>query len=128
MEPFPFTVDHLTSGRIELRRPSASEAETMQIPPDRWERFWDEIDKIGVWKWKAKYARKNSAGISWELDLTHEGRGVKAHGRDAYPECEGSEGEAHYPPGGQFDRFIQAIARLVGIPVDQIGSEPSDYD
>jgi len=69
-----------------------------------------------------------SLGVEWELELVHTVRRLKAHGLNAYPETEDLEGEVHYPPGGQFDRFIQAIARLAGIPVDQIGSEPSDYD
>ena len=124
----PFSVDELHSGQIELRHNNSAETEMVEIPAERWERFWREIDRIGVWKWKKKYARQAQHGVSWELEIANEDRTLKTGGRNAYPETEEPGGEVNYPPGGQFDRFIQAISRLVGIPVDQIGSEPSDYD
>jgi len=128
-KPFPFTIDSLPSGQVELRRNASPETELIEVPAERWERFWREVEKIGVWKWKKKYSRKiGEGGSTWDLELASNDRKLKASGRNAYPEAEHPGGEMNYPPGGQFDRFIQAISRLAAIPVDQIGSEPSDYD
>jgi hypothetical protein len=66
-----------------------------------WQAFWDELDKIGTWDWKANYREAGVVdGTGWSVEITYNGRELKSHGSNAYP--------------SQFDNFLKAIQKLVG--------------
>jgi hypothetical protein len=55
-----------------------------------WQRFWDRIDSLQVWQWKADYhdpKRDWPDGASWALTLRHGPRQIKSKGYNAVPDA-----------------------------------------
>lgn len=77
----------------------------------RWQRFWDVIDKVDAWNWEAEYSLPVMDGASWELVFEGMGRALRSRGSNAYPGTDGAE------PSREFRRVCRAISRLVdGFP------------
>ncbi len=66
----------LRSGKLRVGTTGyvSSKVRLLDIPPERWQAFWQEVDQIGVSAWKESYSREIMDGTSWELDLAHNGR------------------------------------------------------
>ncbi len=87
-----------------------SEPQIVQPTANQWLQFWQEVDRIGVWKWLPKYESDVLDGCQWELELEHEGRRVQCYGSNCYPGSIGME----CPPGCPFDQFLSALTALTG--------------
>ncbi|HYG35487.1 MAG TPA: hypothetical protein VEC99_11915 [Clostridia bacterium] len=81
--------------------------------PDRWRRFWQDLDRVGVWNWKPDYTDPNVLdGSGWHLEIKHAGRELKTGGDNGYPGANGPE----YSPDTPFGQFLVALEHLTGIP------------
>jgi hypothetical protein len=73
-----------------IRRPGGSvpdEEATLRPDPERWKRFWADMDKIGVWGWLPSYERMDILdGTGWSLELALGDRRIVSGGSNAYPD------------------------------------------
>lgn len=69
------------------------------IDSNKWQEFWEEIDKQGVWNWEDSYSDNTILdGTQWELRLEKEDKIKKIYGSNEYPE--------------NFDMFIKSINKI----------------
>jgi hypothetical protein len=46
---------------------------------EQWHRFWQEVDRIGVWAWLPEYVNDDILdGTQWSLSLGYDGRNLKS--------------------------------------------------
>ncbi len=74
----------------------------------RWQRFWDVLERVGVWGWEPEYSLPVMDGTAWTMEFEAEGRVLRSRGSNAYPGAEGPE------PSREFRRVCRAVHRLVG--------------
>ncbi len=82
----------------------------------QWRRFWRSMDQIGIWEWAKRYEPGERYepesvvrdGTHWSLTLADAGRRVESSGDNAGP------GARDLDESRVFDRFCEAVARLVG--------------
>jgi hypothetical protein len=80
--------------------------------PEKWERFWLEVERIGVWKWEQNYTTPDVLdGASWFLKLQHGGHAIETGGSNGYPETDGPE----YSQKSPFAQFLRALKQLSGV-------------
>jgi len=67
----------------------------------QWRKFWDELNKIGIYNWESRYESTKGVcdGTSWELEIDYNGKTLKTSGSNAYPV--------------QFEIFLKAIQGLI---------------
>jgi hypothetical protein len=88
---------------VYLRLGSQARSKVVLTPSRAaWERFWFTVDRLGVWRWKRRYAGPTDVtdGLAWTVALRYRGREVS------------SRGYIDTPP--RFDAFTHAVSRLVG--------------
>jgi hypothetical protein len=95
----------------------ASEIPTREIrctaDQTSWERFWQDLDRIGLWNWYSDYTDPLVLdGTGWRLEMKHAGREIKTGGDNDYP---GADGPA-YKHESSFGQFLAALRRLTGVP------------
>ena len=72
----------------------------------QWQRFWGEIDAIGVWNWKSRYDIPSIMdGTSWRVEIEHNGKNVTSSGSNAFP---GETADKSFNP------FLIAVRELIG--------------
>lgn len=93
-----------------IYRPWGYEPEIRVQPlPEDWQRFWAEMDKIGVWDWEKHYDNMWVLdGTSWSIKLKQGKKRVTSDGSNAYPGSEGPETSA------TFRAFCRAVQKLLG--------------
>ena len=90
--------------------------EEVETTPERWNDFWEAVDRVGVWNWAPSYENADIRdGSWWTLKLRHGSRTVSSHGLNAYP---GSEGPG-YAPDCSYALFLAALGHLVGPRMNQ---------
>jgi hypothetical protein len=74
-----------------------------------WVRFWEALDRAGIWRWKENYVTEGvSDGTHWHLAAEHEGKNVESSGDNGYPESPGPD------PSKAFTTFCRAVSTLSG--------------
>jgi hypothetical protein len=80
-----------------------------------WQRFWDKMDLIGVWKWQKSYWNADVLdGIQWEVDIQCGNKRLESDGSNSYPREDGSPSE-DAEPTKPFEEFEKALEELCGI-------------
>jgi hypothetical protein len=74
----------------------------------QWQRFWNTVERIGVWKWADSFQGEDSED-HWSLQLAHGDRSLSTGGRSAFPPLAASS------PTPQFLTLCGAISQLVGV-------------
>jgi hypothetical protein len=74
----------------------------------QWQRFWNTVERIGVWKWADSFQGEDSED-HWSLQLAHGDRSLSTGGRSAFPPLAVSS------PTQQFLTLCGAISQLVGV-------------
>ena len=82
----------------------------------QWRRFWQTIDRIGVWAWGTRYEPSRRFeppeqirdGTHWSLTLALADRSVQSSGDSRGP------GSDDLDDSGPFGEFSRAVSRLVG--------------
>lgn len=90
--------------------PDESEERTWELfvpSADQWRRFWDAVERAGVWDWAPEYLAGRGDGTSWRLELHRGTRGVTCTGLGAYP------GSPDSTPSPAFRDFLAALRLLV---------------
>lgn len=97
---------------------------TEQIAPslETWQTFWDELDRLGVWKWrKGKNSYWNHGvmdGTQWAVDIKFGKKRIKCNGSNSFPEEDGRpNNDLSYTK--TFSEFEGAVAELCGIDLSQ---------
>ncbi|MHA2239363.1 MAG: hypothetical protein ACXAB2_13535 [Candidatus Hodarchaeales archaeon] len=88
----------------------AKSKESYPVPSKAdWQEFWAELDRIGIWEWKARYDASSIVdGTSWSLETQYNGRQLKTGGSNEYP---GQTNEGGYSP--EFRAFLKAVQKLL---------------
>jgi hypothetical protein len=123
-EHFGFEIELLRTGQLKITTGFRDGEPSFITPtPEQWEKFWHEVDAIGVWTWKSSYSSMVLDGSWWEIDIAHGTRRLQSEGNNAWPESEDPAGPLTYPAAGQFERFLRAITFLTGEPLpDPLGA------
>lgn len=107
--------DHLVYIR---RSPSPFGSKKINIRPtaDQWQSFWDEMDKIDVWNWKANYSPSMLIhdGTQWHVEFSNVNREITASGDNAYPSDKSPAETTDNNESTRYERFRSAIERLTG--------------
>jgi hypothetical protein len=82
----------------------------------QWRRFWQTMDRIGVWTWGSRYepsqrfepVEQVRDGTHWSLTLACGDRSVQSSGDSRGP------GSADLDDSELFGAFTEAVSRLVG--------------
>lgn len=72
-----------------------------KITPSKesWNKFWMEMDAVGIWAWKAEYIDKTIAdGHSWDVLIEYGNKKIHARGSNMFP--------------AQFERYENAVREL----------------
>jgi hypothetical protein len=88
---------------------AGNEAERHEVTPtpEEWVRFWDELDRAGIWQWNASYETEGVIdGTDWHVIARYDGKRVESSGANGYPGSLGPE------PGRTFTTFCRAVAKL----------------
>ena len=86
---------------------------TITPSPEAWQRFWDKLDLLGVWKWQKDYSNNDILdGTQWEIGIQLGKRRLKCDGSNSYPLEDGSLNDK---PTKAFDDFQKAVEELLGI-------------
>lgn len=107
----------LESGRLRYVARGADrsvKADTLIDPsPAQWKAFWQKLDSIGFWTWKAEYPNPNVVdGTWWGVDIRYGGRSVASKGDNNYPQGGGSNNDPE--PSPDFQKFLSAVQDLIG--------------
>jgi len=71
------------NGVLVCRRGILCEEQSLEITPapEAWQRFWDKVDLLGVWKWQKSYSSNDTMdGTQWEVDMQVESKRLKSSG------------------------------------------------
>jgi hypothetical protein len=93
---------HILEDRVEIR-PTGSE----------WAGFLEEINRLGVWKWRREYSLQVCDGTQWKLEVEHAGRNIEVFGSNCYPSADGSP-NCSPTPTECFEQFCVAVSKLAG--------------
>ena len=82
--------DHKEQGfgldRIHRFTPSEGEQRDLVVADDQWEKFYQDIDELGIWAWEAHYDDPNvMQGFQWSIHFTFEDKEIRCGGANAYP-------------------------------------------
>ena len=82
---------------------------------EEWQKFWDKMDKIGIWKWIEDYDCPDLIvldGSSWNLKIELGDKKLESSGSNAYP---GENVEESVPDQSKyFKKFLNALRSLTG--------------
>jgi hypothetical protein len=91
-------------------RASGSDSAAFRPSLREWERFWQTVDRLGVWRWADGFGNATHANEpTWSLDLARSDLRLQTSGFRAYPPL--AEGPEMTPV---FASFCAAVSRLVG--------------
>lgn len=81
-----------------------------------WEAFWNAVDFLNVWRWKAQYdTRELGVGVcdgkGWKLNMQHLGQAVTTGGANAYPSFLSSDRTSLHEE--RFGLFLFAVGELL---------------
>jgi len=81
------------------------------VGDERWAELASELDRIGVWSWRAAYGRREvpATGQSWCVAIAWGERSIRARGANAYPGSAGSP-----EPSDDFLDWCRAVRALAG--------------
>ena len=112
-----------------------SEATVEVAPtPEQWRVFRKELDRLGVWKWRADYFDPATYdGTQWRIEIEYADEKLKTSGSNLWPDQDGvprptpeetkrwieevSSGKrrtVHTGPTEQFNRYVAAVEALLG--------------
>ena len=86
---------------------------------EEWKKFWDKMDKIGIWNWIESYSPQDVEvldGLSWNLKIELGNRKFESSGSNAYP-GENVEESVHPNQSKSFKKFLNAFKSLTGIQI-----------
>jgi len=121
-------VKHLGASRLEykirkfdhtaLRRDRSQfvQEQITTIHPDgnRWNLFWQDVEQIGVWRWKRYYMNLHICdGTMWDVCLEFRKQFVETEGANAYP----GGNHVSFSSNGEFEAFLQALNKLTGLKI-----------
>jgi len=96
--------------RFDCIRASGSDSAAFRPSLREWERFWQTVDRLGVWRWADGFESGRHANEpTWSLDLARPDQRLQTAGFNAYPPL--AEGPEVTPV---FASFCAAVSRLVG--------------
>jgi len=76
--------------------------------PEKWSRFWEKTDEIGVWGWASSYDNPAVDGTHWRVHIVYGDRAVTSEGSNAYPN-EDETGNSK-----DFEQFLAVLRELLG--------------
>jgi len=85
-------------------------------------RFWEKIDKLGVWEWSEHYIIPEYVyidGDSWNLKIQLGDKKIEYSGSNAYPGKDGEIVENKIT----FRRLLLALNKLIGVSTIDIRIE-----
>jgi hypothetical protein len=92
--------------------PGGSELQLLEPSSRELVRFWNTVDRLGVWGWDEAYELSGDIsvcdGFQWSLTLAHQGKNLNSEGDNAYPDTQVYDEESPV-----FRAFCRAISRLV---------------
>ncbi|MDQ2910936.1 MAG: hypothetical protein M3R39_07980 [Actinomycetota bacterium] len=98
--PISYSVE--ADGRLcSWRHSYAGEPEEEHVfapTAEEWVRFWDAVDRVGIWHWDENYEIESQDGTSWHVVAERDWKRVESSGHNGYPET--------------FDAFCRAISKL----------------
>jgi len=93
------------------------------VPTEKqWMRFWEKIDKLGVWEWSEHYIIPEYVyidGDSWNLKIQLGDKKIEYSGSNAYPGKDGEIVENKIT----FRRLLLALNKLIGVSTIDIRIE-----
>lgn len=68
--------------------PDSSEDNQEEISPaeEEWNRFWQELDELGVWDWNLHYDLCCLDGTRWRVKIVYSDLEVESSGENDYPD------------------------------------------
>lgn len=80
---------------------------------EKWIKFWEKLDKIGVWDWAEHYSPDYMYldGTKWDLKIQLGDKKIVCNGSNAYPGKDGEVVEHKIT----FRRLLLAINKLTGL-------------
>ena len=86
---------------------------TVSASSARWRRFWRDVDRLGVWRWRRSYELRPVVpdAEGWSVVLAVGGRRVAAEGLGTYPDLRGRPTRRRELA---FEPFLAAVDRLLG--------------
>ena len=104
--------DHKGQGfgldRIHRFTPSEGEQRELTISVDKWKKFYQDIDELGIWSWQAHYDDPNvMQGFQWSIHFNFEDKEIRCGGANAYP------GEKSIGYTEEFKTLLVAINKLL---------------
>lgn len=108
----------LRGDTVVLRRTRRAGIDTVRaVPtPDSWRAFWLAAERVGVHRWRARYAADGIVdGTGWNVRIEAGGRVVESSGSNAYPDRFGRKHEVRMTD--DFRAFLTAVSELAGHPV-----------
>ena len=118
VDPFSFNIK-IENGRIVFALDSFPPGynDKYFIPSEEeWKKFWDKMDKIGIWEWIEDYTDKDimymEDGSSWNLKIELGDKKVESSGLTYYP---GENVKEIVPYQSEsFKKFLNALRSLTG--------------
>ncbi len=118
VDPFSFNIK-IENGRIVFAFDSFPPGynDNYFIPSEKeWKKFWDEMDKIGIWKWIDDYTLEDDLytldGSSWNLKIELGDKKVESSGSNYYPGENIEESDPNQSKS--FEKFLNALRSLTG--------------
>ena len=116
--PYSFHIK-IENGRIVFAFDSfpSGYSDNYIIPSEEeWKKFWDKMDKIGIWEWIDNYTLEDDLytldGSSWNLKIELGNKKVESSGSNYYP---GENIEEIVPDQLEsFKKFLNALRSLTG--------------
>ena len=104
--------DHKEQGfgldRIHRFTPSEGEQRDLVVADDQWEKFYQDIDELGIWAWEAHYDDPNvMQGFQWSIHFTFEDKEIRCGGANAYP------GAKSVGYSAEFKKLLAATNKLL---------------
>ncbi|MHB8840379.1 MAG: hypothetical protein ACYC56_01095 [Candidatus Aquicultor sp.] len=84
----------------------------IQPTPEQWDRFWTEVERIGVWNWVPYYEQRSTHGEDgdhWFVHLSLGDRSMLSEGDNCYPGQMDQSGSSQ-----PFKQFLEALRELLG--------------
>ncbi len=80
--------------------------------PEQWDKFWAQVENLGVWDWAPYYEQRSENGEDgdhWLVRLSVGNRSVASEGDNCYPASTDQLGSSQ-----PFKRLIEALRELLG--------------
>ena len=117
VDPFSFNIK-IENGKIVFAFDSfpSGYSDNCIIPSEEeWLKFWDKMDKIGIWKWIEDYYCQDLMvldGSSWNLKIELGDKIVESSGSNAYLGENIKESDPNQSKS--FKKFLNALRSLTG--------------